>query len=168
MTGFGEAQVREADVAVSVEVRTVNNKYFKLTVKCAEGYGVLENEIEQAVRDQIRRGSIQVGLRVDRSTSADDYLIDKSVLAAYRKQLQALHSEWHVAESVPLETLLSLPGAVVQNPNRASYAAAQWPIIKRRCSQRCKTWQDADRRRPQHGCRFARQLRCNSGRADEN
>jgi uncharacterized protein (TIGR00255 family) len=131
MTGFGEAHVREADVAVSVEVRTVNNKYFKLTVKCGEGYGVLESEIEQAVRDQIRRGSIQVGLRVERAKSADDYLIDKAVLAAYRKQLQALHSEWHVAESVPLETLLSLPGAVVENPNRTSDAAAQWPLIKK-------------------------------------
>jgi uncharacterized protein YicC (UPF0701 family) len=42
MTGFGESHQREAEIAVSVEVRTINNRYFKLTVKCADGYGVLD------------------------------------------------------------------------------------------------------------------------------
>jgi uncharacterized protein (TIGR00255 family) len=130
MTGFGEAHRRDGELSVAVEVRTINNRYFKLTVKCAEGYSVLETEIEQVVRDQVRRGTLQVNLRVDRTAAPDDYLIDKAVLGGYRKQLQALHDEWHVSDSVPLETLLALPGAVVENPNRANDAAALWPKIK--------------------------------------
>lgn len=131
MTGFGEAHQREAEIAVSVEVRTINNRYFKLTVKCADGYGVLESEIEQTVREQIRRGTVQVGIRVERAATPDDYLIDKAVLGGYRRQLQALHAEWHVAEQVPLETLLGLPGAVIENPSRTRDAEAQWPLIKK-------------------------------------
>ena len=131
MTGFGESHQREAEIAVSVEVRTINNRYFKLTVKCADGYGVLESEIEQTVREQIRRGTVQVGIRVERAATPDDYLIDKAVLGGYRRQLQALHAEWHVAEQVPLETLLGLPGAVIENPSRTRDAEAQWPLIKK-------------------------------------
>jgi len=131
MTGFGEAHDREGDLAVGIELRTINNRYFKLTVKSADGYGVLESEIEQVVREQIRRGTVQVNLRVDRTGAADDYLINKAVLAGYRKQLQALHDEWHVAQQVPLETLLSLPGTVVENPNRSSDVQAQWPMIRK-------------------------------------
>jgi uncharacterized protein (TIGR00255 family) len=58
-------------------------------------------------------------------------LIDKAVLGGYRRQLQALHAEWHVAEQVPLETLLGLPGAVIENPARTRDAEAQWPLIKK-------------------------------------
>lgn len=131
MTGFGEAHDREGDLVVGLELRTINNRYFKLTVKCAEGYGVLETEIEQVVREQIRRGTVQVNLRVERTSAADDYLFNKAVLAGYRKQLQTLNDEWQSAEPVSLETLLSLPGTVLENPNRASNAQAQWPLIKK-------------------------------------
>ena len=126
MTGFGESHGREGDLSTAVEVRTVNNRYFKLTVKCTEGFGALESEIEQVVREQIRRGTVQVGLRVDRLTSADDYLVNPAVVLSYRRQLQALES----AESVSLQTLLALPGVVVPNPDRAADALSFWPRIR--------------------------------------
>ena len=64
MTGFGEAHRQTDGIAVVVEVRTINNRYFKLTLKCGEGYSLLEPEIEAVVRQQIRRGTVQVSLRV--------------------------------------------------------------------------------------------------------
>jgi uncharacterized protein (TIGR00255 family) len=131
MTGFGEAHDREGDLAVGVELRTINNRYFKLTVKCAEGYGLLETEIEQVVREQIRRGTVQVNLRVDRTSAADDYLVNKAVLAGYRKQLQSLSEPGRAAEPVSLDTLLTLPGAIIENPDRSSDVQAQWPLIKK-------------------------------------
>lgn len=130
MTGYGEAHRRESGLSVGVEVRTINNRYFKLNVKCGEGYNVLESEIEQTVRDQIRRGTVQVNLKIDRLTAADDYLINRAVLAGYRDQLQSLYDEWHVVEQVPLETLLELPGVVIENPNRTTDVMAQWPAIR--------------------------------------
>jgi uncharacterized protein (TIGR00255 family) len=131
MTGFGEAHDREGDLAVGVELRTINNRYFKLSVKCAEGYGVLENEIEQVLREQVRRGTVQVNLRVDRTSAADDYLVNKAVLAGYRKQLQALDEPGRPSEPVSLQTLLSLPGAIIENPERSSDVQSQWPLIKK-------------------------------------
>lgn len=130
MTGFGEAHRREGELSTAVEVRTINNRYFKLNIKCGEGYSTLESEIEQLVREHVRRGTVQLNLRVDRLTSADDYLINRAVLAGYREQLQAMHDQWHVTDQVPLETLLGLPGVVIENPNRAHDAAAEWPTIK--------------------------------------
>lgn len=130
MTGYGEAHSREGDLGVGVEVRTINNRYFKLTMKCGEGYNLLESEIEQTVREQIRRGTVQVNLRIDRLTAADDYLINRGVLAGYREQLQSLYDEWHVVEQVPLETLLELPGVVIENPNRKTDVMGQWPTIR--------------------------------------
>ena len=71
MTGHGEAHRHQDGLAVSVEVRTINNKYFKLMLRAAEGYASLESQIEATVRQQVRRGTVQVTLRVDRESSAD-------------------------------------------------------------------------------------------------
>lgn len=129
MTGFGEAHRRENGMAVAVEARTINGRYFKLNFKSAEGYGVLEAEVENVVREQIKRGSVQVNLRIDRPRSADDYRINANVLANYRRQIEDLHSLSGQKESVPLQTLLALPGAVDENPIGSSNPQEDWPLI---------------------------------------
>ena len=73
MTGFGESHCQRDGVAVGVEVRAINNRYFKLAVRATEGYGTLEPQIEAAVRQSIRRGTVQVSLRVDRVRSPEEF-----------------------------------------------------------------------------------------------
>ena len=130
MTGFGEAHRQTDGVAVVVEVRTINNRYFKLTLKCGEGYSLLEPEIESVVRQQIRRGTVQVHLRVDRVRGSEDYQLNQAVLANYRRQLRELTSEWELGEAVPLAQLLLLPGVVIENPTSPAEAEEEWPLVR--------------------------------------
>jgi uncharacterized protein (TIGR00255 family) len=130
MTGFGEAHRQSNGVAVVVEVRTINNRYFKLTLKCGEGYSLLEPEIESVVRQQIRRGTVQVMLRVDRVRGSEDYQINQVVLSNYRRQLRELSEEWHLGAEVPLAELLTLPGVVIENPTSPSEAEEEWPLVR--------------------------------------
>ncbi|HEX7379993.1 MAG TPA: YicC/YloC family endoribonuclease [Pirellulales bacterium] len=130
MTGFGEGHRHAAGVAVVVEVRTINNRYFKLTLKCGEGYSLLEPEIESVVRQQIRRGTVQVSLRVDRVRGSEDYQINQPVLANYLGQLRQLSEQLQLAESVPLAHLLVLPGVVIENPTSPAEAEEEWPLVR--------------------------------------
>ena len=50
MTGFGEAHNQEANLAVVVEVRAINNRHFKLTPRLGENYSFLEPQVEELVR----------------------------------------------------------------------------------------------------------------------
>ena len=130
MTGFGEAHRQADGVAVVVEVRTINNRYFKLTLKCGEGYSLLEPEIESVVRQQIRRGTVQVALRVDRVRGSEDYQLNQAVLSNYRRQLRELSDQWHLGEAVPLAQLLLLPGVVIENPTSPAEAEEEWPLVR--------------------------------------
>ncbi len=130
MTGFGEARRQKACVAVGAEVRTVNSRFFKLSVRSSEGYNALEPRVEQAVRGRIRRGTVQVNLRIDRPPRADDFRINEQVLGHYRRQLGALEREWGAAETVTLAVLLSLPGVVQEQPPDAIPLEHDWPIIE--------------------------------------
>ncbi len=129
MTGFGEARCQQDGLAVAVEVRTVNSRFFKLAVRTADGYGSLEPQIEAIVRKKVRRGTIQVNLRVDRVRSPDDFKIDAGVLDRYRTQLESLQRQWNLAGTVSLEALLLLPGVVSDDAGSGFDAAADWPLI---------------------------------------
>ena len=52
MTGFGEARGQAAGLSVHVEVRTINNRHFKLGYRSSDGYASLEPEVESVVRQR--------------------------------------------------------------------------------------------------------------------
>lgn len=131
MTGFGESHYVEGGLAVSVEVRTINSRYFKLSLRTSEGFGGLEPQIEAVVRKRIRRGTVMVFVRADRARSPDDYKINAQVLQGYRRQLEAIGREWQSAEPVPLASLLLLPGVVDEAQAGALNASDSWPVISR-------------------------------------
>lgn len=130
MTGFGEARRSADGLAVSVEVRAINSRYFKLTIRSGEAYSLLEPQIESVVRERIKRGTIQVNLRVDRSSSPDDYALNTTVLASYRQQLEQLRAEWKLSENLSLESLLVLPGVVNDEPSHRRDVEQEWPVIR--------------------------------------
>jgi uncharacterized protein (TIGR00255 family) len=130
MTGYGEAHRGDNGVAIAVEVRTINNRYFKLSIRSSEGYGVLDPQVEAIVRSQIKRGTVQVNIRIDREPSPDDYRINDVVFTSYRRQLETLYDRLHVSESLRLESILSLPGVINEGPAKSVDVDAKWPLIE--------------------------------------
>src|SRR5438270_8465407 len=93
MTGYGEARLQDDRWSVGVEVRTVNNRHLKLNAKISEPYGALEPDLERLVRQTVRRGTVQLVLRVERPRRVEDYRLNTVALASYRDQLQALQGD---------------------------------------------------------------------------
>ena len=129
MTGFGEAHRQQDSLAVSVEVRTINSRYFKLAVRCGDGYSSLEPQIEGVVRQSIKRGTVQVSLRIDRAQRSDDFRLNLEVLDGYRRQLEAYQATQRAGDKVRLDALLLLPGVVHEDPKIMSSAEDDWPLI---------------------------------------
>lgn len=125
MTGFGEARAQDERWSVGVEVRTVNNRHLKMSAKISEPYGALEPELERLVRETVRRGTVQILLRVERPRRSDDYRLNAVALASYRDQLHAL------AGGVPIDlaNLLALPGVVEERKLDMDDPHADWPAL---------------------------------------
>ncbi|MGA1619822.1 MAG: YicC/YloC family endoribonuclease, partial [Pirellulales bacterium] len=64
MTGCGEGFADSQGVVCRVEIRSVNHRHFKCTIRTREGFHLLEPRLEAALRERIRRGSLQVSLEV--------------------------------------------------------------------------------------------------------
>jgi len=130
MTGYGEAHCQQDGLTVGVEIRTINSRYFKLTVRCGENYSALESEIEEVVRQRIKRGTVQVSLRIDRPRSPDDFKLNVVALASYRDQLEKLHKEWHIVDAISIERLLVLPGVVEEESVATRDTSEIWPVVR--------------------------------------
>jgi uncharacterized protein (TIGR00255 family) len=130
MTGFGEARGQSNGIAVSIEVRTINSRHYKLSYRASEGYAALESEVEAVTRDIIRRGTVQLNLRVERPASGDDYRINTAVVENYRRQLETYtgRSEWNDPDD--LRMLLALPGAIDERRSSESDPRDDWPVIE--------------------------------------
>jgi uncharacterized protein (TIGR00255 family) len=126
MTGFGEARLQDDRWSVVVEVRTVNNRHLKLSAKISEPYGALEPDLERLVRDTIRRGSVQLSLRVDRPRRAEDYRLNLVALASYRDQLRGLLP---AGATVDYTGLLALPGTVEERKPTSDDPHDDWPAL---------------------------------------
>jgi uncharacterized protein (TIGR00255 family) len=134
MTGHGEARGQDQALHVAVEVRSVNNRYLKLVLRAAEPYNLLEAEVERVVRRHVRRGTIQVQLRVDRPHQAQDYRINETALQSYAEQV------WAACETlgIPrpdvaglLGPLLALPGVAPEPGAGQTPVDEDWPLIER-------------------------------------
>ncbi len=131
MTGFGSARFQDQKRSIEVEVRTVNNRHLKVSSKLSEPYGPLELDLEQLIREKVRRGSVQVNVRIDRPREAGDYKLNMVALKSYRDQFRDLLGDASEAaiSGLAYGWLLSLPGVVDEVRAPAADPRDDWPEI---------------------------------------
>ena len=113
MTGFGSAVCQEEDISVSVELKTVNNRYFKLLLRLPDGYGAWEQRIESLLRSIIERGTVNANIRITGTQENSGCRINTALLESYVKQLSEAAVAFGQSDYVPpLDRLLLLPGVI--------------------------------------------------------
>lgn len=129
MTGHGEARKQQNGTAVAVELRTVNNRYFKISTRSNFLNAAFEPLVESVVREHIHRGTVNANIQVDRQSSPDDYVLDEIVLESYRRQLERVSAKWNDAATIHPQTLLGLPGVVREKSIGEDAVEQLWPLV---------------------------------------
>jgi uncharacterized protein (TIGR00255 family) len=110
MTGFGAADGLVGDARATVEIRTVNHRFFSPNLKLPAAFGRWEGEIRELLRQKIARGHVTLTARIDRDSTAP--VIDETRLAQYLTALKALQKKHKLAGELDLSTLLRLPDVI--------------------------------------------------------
>jgi len=111
MTGFGAADGLVGSARASVEIRTVNHRFFNPSLKLPSAFSRWEGEIREILRQKIARGHVTLVARIDRDESASP-VIDETRLAQYLTALKALQKKHKLAGELDLATLLRLPDVI--------------------------------------------------------
>jgi uncharacterized protein (TIGR00255 family) len=113
MTGFGAADGVVGRSHVSVEIRTVNHRFFNPSIKLPTAFARWEGDVRDAVRHRIARGHVTVLVRTHRGDDVTPIVIDDERFADYVCRLQALKQQHGLSGAIEIDTVLRLPGVVV-------------------------------------------------------
>jgi len=112
MTGYGEAQGEVDGISYAVEIKTVNNRYFKTIIKLPELASFLEEDIDKLLRRNISRGTINYTLRLKDVSAGALFEIDEYALKAVVEKLSRAGSSTGINGAIDIGNLLSLPGII--------------------------------------------------------
>lgn len=131
MTGFGEARIQTEAFAAAVEVRAVNNRHLKVTVRGSDPYPMLEADLEKVVRKYVRRGTLLIQVRVQRQAQSADLALNSAALQTYLRQIRAACDEAGTPEFAGplLAGVLSLPGVAPESTRSGAPPEEEWPIV---------------------------------------
>ena len=110
MTGYGDAEGQLNGVTYAVEIRTVNNRYFKANIKLPETVAFLTEAIEKLLRKNLSRGTVNYVLRLRNASANVLFDIDETALQAIMERLSRIASSANINCPIDIGSLLSLPG----------------------------------------------------------
>ena len=101
MTGFGRAQGSGAGLTFTVELKSVNSRYFEFNCRLPRGYLFLEDKLKAYTAERVSRGKVEMYVTID---SGEDNNIsvelNEAYANAYIKALNTLAKEYKIKGGV--------------------------------------------------------------------
>ena len=110
MTGFGTASGQIGGLDFAVEVRTVNNRYYKAVVKLPDCYSSIELDVDRLLRKKMARGTITCSVRMKFPDAKAAYDVNTAALSKYIDQLKICEVDANPMLRLDIGALLQLPG----------------------------------------------------------
>ncbi len=114
MTGYGSAKGQSGKLDLTVELRSVNNRFLDCSVRIPRVYTALEDAVKARVQSRVSRGKVDVFIAVDAS-KADDVTIqvNESLADAYMAALRQLSGRYGIPNDVTGVSLSRMPDVLV-------------------------------------------------------
>jgi uncharacterized protein (TIGR00255 family) len=108
MTGFGAASGPLGSQQVTLELRTVNHRFFNPSIKLPSALSQWEGELREQLRKGVARGHVTATARIERA-AADVQSIDEQKVARYAELLRGMQQRHNLDGPVDLATILRFP-----------------------------------------------------------
>jgi len=108
MTGFGAAEGPVGSTRVSVELRSVNHRFFNPSLKLPSALSQWEGEVRESLRQRIARGHLTVFARLERANDPVA-MVDEERFKAYATELKRLQTAHGLGGDVDVAAVLRMP-----------------------------------------------------------
>ncbi|MDD5084728.1 MAG: YicC family protein [Candidatus Omnitrophica bacterium] len=130
MTGYGQASLGSGKHKCSVEIRSLNHRYFDYSARIPQVLLTLEEPIKQLIHSHIQRGKITLSLSLNEGEALLERVrIDEEKLGFYHKSLLKVASKLGMEKSIRIADIIHLPGIFVFEKEAAD-AGKWWPTVK--------------------------------------
>ncbi len=124
MTGYGTAAGVVAGNKITIEIRSLNSKFFELNLRLPPSFRDREADLRMEISKSAERGKIDFSINFDNSELARKSSINKEIFKAYYEELKALSDHLQMKEINWADTILKLPQ--VLNSERSESSEEHW------------------------------------------
>lgn len=106
MTGFGRA-VKEIDgYVITVELKSVNHRYFEFSSRIPRQYGFLDEKLKSFINSRVSRGKVECFVTIEAlNTDAAEVLVNNTLASAYVKALKEIAENYELKEDFGASTI---------------------------------------------------------------
>ena len=112
MTGFGRGSVSDESFSVSIELKTVNNRFLDVNLRLSGEMQAVESTVKRLIGERLSRGRVEVNLQYDR-TDEINYELNRPMIAGYLAAMKQMQSEFSLSGEPDLNVIARLPNVVV-------------------------------------------------------
>ena len=111
MTGYGRGSAAGEHFSVSVDLKTVNNRFLDVHLRLGGELSALEPAIKRQISSRLSRGRVDVNIGFEK-TAQTAYELNRPLIAGYVSALRAMQSEFNIGGELDINVLARLPGAL--------------------------------------------------------
>jgi uncharacterized protein (TIGR00255 family) len=111
MTGFGRGAFVGQDFAVTVELKTVNNRFLDVNLRLSQELLQLEATIKRQIGNRLSRGRVDVNLTYERASEVS-YELNRPFISGYLRALKQLQEEFSLTGEPDLNMIARLPSVL--------------------------------------------------------
>src|SRR5690349_4419723 len=119
MTGFGRGAVVEDGFAVTVELKTVNNRFLDVALRLSSEMQQLESTIKRLIGNRLSRGRVDVSLQYDRAEDIN-YEINRPLITGFLAAMKEMQDEFSLSGEPDLNVVARLPNVLVPRRDELS------------------------------------------------
>ncbi len=110
MTGFGRAGYTASGLDITVELKSVNHRYFEFTSRLPRGYMYLEEKLKSFCQQQISRGKLEVSVIIeDKGAETAAVEANTALAEAYLNAVKGLSERLRIKNDVKMSSLMNIP-----------------------------------------------------------
>lgn len=112
MTGFGRGAVAEEQFAITVELKTVNNRFLDISLRLSNDLQALENTIKRVIGNRLSRGRVDVNLQYDRVEEIN-YELNRPMISGFLAAMKRMQEEFGLSGEPDINVIARLPNVVM-------------------------------------------------------
>ncbi len=157
MTGFGRAEISNESATVSVELRSVNNRFLEISTRMPRELNARENDIREIIRKVLTRGKIHLNITIEQQTAPNTAInVDPEVVKVYKDALDQVRKHAKIKETVSLAHLLQFSDELLGKNVATAQETDHWEMVAQAVETAVR---DLEQMRRNEGRELARDIR---------
>lgn len=135
MTGFGRHQASADGMDITVEIKSVNHRYYEYSSRLPRAYGFLDDKLKAYLQGRIARGKVDVYVSIDVvDAPGSEVVVNYALAEGYLKALQEMSDKYALRNDVSVMALSRYPD-ILSVRKAPEDEDAIWEAVRRTADQ---------------------------------